>query len=104
MTEARYPEVMASKTAAVTKQSVGRVGQRRQVVIPQEIFDRLQMQAGDVVAFSQQGNAVVIKPRRVVDTEDTLTPEEVKIVRRGEAQLRRGQSNPWRDVKVALAR
>ena len=45
---------------------------------------------------------VSILPKR--DSGDTLTPEEAKIVRRGEAQLRRGDSKPWRAVKHALAR
>jgi hypothetical protein len=35
---------------------------------------------------------------------DTLTPAEAKIVRRREAQLKRGESKPWREVKDALSR
>jgi hypothetical protein len=48
--------------------------------------------------------AVLIKPKRMVDAADVLTPEEAKIVRRGEAQLKRGESKPWRTVKNALPR
>jgi hypothetical protein len=33
-----------------------------------------------------------------------LTSEEAKLVRRGEAQLKRGASMPWRAVKHALSR
>ena len=36
--------------------------------------------------------------------DDSLTPAEAKAVRRGEAQLKRGQSKPWRAVKHALGR
>jgi hypothetical protein len=36
-----------------------------------------------LVAFSEQKNGVLIKPRRAVDAHDTLTPDEAKIVRRG---------------------
>ena len=95
---------MAGKTTTVTKESVGRVGQGRQVVIPREIFDQLQMRQGDVVAISQKGNTVIVRPKRVVTADDTLTLEEAKLVRRGEAQLKRGRSKSWRDVKHALAR
>jgi hypothetical protein len=56
-----------------TEEHVGRVGNRREVVIP---FRR----------------------------EDTLSPEDAKIVRRGETQLKRGESKPWRAVKHALPR
>jgi hypothetical protein len=33
-----------------------------------------------------------------------LTAAEAKIVRRGEAQLKLGESKPWRAVKHALSR
>ncbi len=56
------------------------------------------------MAFREKPGGVLLKPKRVIDRGDTLTPEEAKIVRRGEAQLKRGQSKPWRDVKHALAR
>ena len=52
---------MAGKTAT-TEARIGRVGQRRQVVIPREIFDNLNMREGDFVAVEQQGRSVVIKP------------------------------------------
>ena len=97
---------MATKTPMATKERIGRVGQRRQVVIPREIFEKLNMREGDFVAFAAERGGVLMKPKRVVDRDDatTLTAEEAKIVRRGEAQLKRGQSKSWRDVKNALAR
>jgi bifunctional DNA-binding transcriptional regulator/antitoxin component of YhaV-PrlF toxin-antitoxin module len=94
---------MATK-AATTKDRIGRIGQRRQVVIPREIFETLSMREGDFVAFAQHGHAVLIKPQRIVDADTMLSPEEAKIVRRGEAQLKRGESKPWRTVKNALPR
>lgn len=90
--------------SATTQERIGRVGQRRQVVIPREMLETLNIREGDFVAFAEQKNGVLIKPRRVVDPDDVLTPEEAKIVRRGEAQLKRGESKPWRDVKHALSR
>lgn len=87
-----------------TSERIGRVGQRRQVVIPREILETLKLQAGDLVTFAKQKNGVLIKPIRMVDPDDTLSPAEAKIVRRGEAQLKRGESKPWRIVKHALSR
>ena len=87
-----------------TQERVGRVGQRRQVVIPREILDTLKLRAGDLVAISKEKDGVLIKPKRRGDSMDTLSPEEAKIVRRGEAQLKRGESKPWRTVKNALPR
>ena len=95
---------MANKTATTTPERVGRLGQRRQVAIPREIIESLRMRTGDFLAITQKDNTIVVKPKRVVDADDTLTPKEAKLVRRGEAQLKRGTSKPWRDVKNALER
>jgi AbrB family looped-hinge helix DNA binding protein len=83
---------------------VGRVGQRRQVVIPRQIFETLNLRVGDLVAFAEQENGVLIRRKRSGGSDEGLSPEEAKIVRRGEAQLRRGESKPWRAVKDALPR
>ena len=80
------------------------MGQRRQVVIPREMLEALNLREGDFVAFAERKNGVLIKAKRLVDSDDTLTPAEAKVVRRGEAQLKRGQSKSWRAVKHALAR
>src|SRR5919197_3600346 len=69
---------------------IGKIGQRRQVVIPKEIFDALGLKTGDFVEVTQVKRTVVIKPKKLVDAEDVLTPEEERAVRKGEAQLRRG--------------
>jgi len=49
---------------------------------------------------------VTILPKSPVakDSDDTLTKDEAKLVRRGETQLKRGQSKPWRVVRHALER
>jgi AbrB family looped-hinge helix DNA binding protein len=70
---------------------IGKIGQRRQVVIPKEIFDALGLQTGDFVEVQKVKGTVVIKPKKLVDADDVLTPEEEAIVRKGEAQLRRGE-------------
>ena len=47
--------------------------------------------------------AAIREPKRKIDPDDILTPAEAKIVRRGEAQLKRGESTSWRDVKNELS-
>lgn len=88
------------KTPPPTETQVGRVGQRREVVIPREILETLKLRAGDLVAFWKQKSGVLIKPKRVVDAMDTLTHDEAKTVRRGEAQLTAGSRSPWRTIKI----
>jgi len=71
--------------------SVSKLGQRRQVVIPKEIWEDLGLEVGGFVEVERVEGTVVIKPKRLVDAEDILTPEEEAIVRRGEEQIHRGE-------------
>ena len=94
---------MAPKTAG-TRERIGRVGQRRQVVIPREILESLKLREGDFVAFSRQANGVLVKPKRLVNPDDVLTPAEAKKVRHGMEQIKEGRFRLWRDVKHQLGR
>jgi AbrB family looped-hinge helix DNA binding protein len=80
---------MASKSATIEK--IGRVGQRRQVVIPREFLDTLNIREGDFVAFTQKTGGVLIKAKRLVDDDTVLTPQEAKMVRRGMKNIKEGR-------------
>jgi AbrB family looped-hinge helix DNA binding protein len=81
---------------------ISKLGQRRQVVIPKEICDELGLHEGDFVEVTSTEGLVIIKPKKVVDADDILTPEEEKVVRKGEAQLKKGEHVVWDDVKMQL--
>jgi len=81
---------------------ISKLGQRRQVVIPKDICDELGLQEGDFVEVSLVEGLVIIKPKKLVDANDVLTPEEEKVVRKGEAQLKKGEHVLWDDVKKQL--
>lgn len=91
-------------TIGTIKERIGRVGQRRQVVIPREMLETLNIQEGDFVAFSEHANGVLIKPKRVLDPDDVLTPEDVKAVHKGIKQIEEGRFKLWRDLKHELGR
>ncbi len=92
---------MTTKTIT-TPERIGRVGQRRQVVIPREMLETMKLREGDFVAFSKQDNGVLIKPKRVVDPDDVLTPSEAKKVRHALKQIREGKTRPWPQIKHEL--
>ena len=94
---------MAAKTKA-REERIGRVGQRRQVIIPREIIESLHLREGDFVAFSPRANGVFVKPKRLIDPDDVLTPAEAKRVRQGMEQIKAGRFKLWRDVKHAVDR
>jgi AbrB family looped-hinge helix DNA binding protein len=81
---------------------VSKLGQRRQVVIPKEICDELGLREGDFIEVTSTEGNVVIKPKKLVDADDMLTSEDEKMVRKGEAQLKRGKHVPWDDLKKTL--
>jgi AbrB family looped-hinge helix DNA binding protein len=93
---------MATKTPIVIREPIGRVGQRRQVVIPREIYHDLALREGDFVAFAKRRNGVLIKPKRMVDADDTLTPAEAKKLRHALKQAKAGKTRPWDQVKHEL--
>ena len=55
---------------------IGKIGQRRQVVIPKEIFDALGLRTGDFVEVQRVKGTVVIKPKKIVDADEVLTPAQ----------------------------
>lgn len=81
---------------------VVKVRTNRQVTIPKVIFDALGLKEGDFVEVTLKKNHIVIAPKRLVDPEDTLTPEEEKIVDKGFAQLKRGEYVTWEELKHEL--
>jgi len=79
--------------------AISKLGQRRQVVIPKEVCEALGLEEGDFVEVKRKNNTVVIKPKKLVDPDDLLTPEEEELVQKGEAQLRKGEYVSWPDLK-----
>ena len=82
--------------------TVSRLGQRRQVVIPERICKELGIRQGDFVEVTRRKDHVVIRPKRLVDPEDTLTAEEERAVARGFRQLKRGEYVDWEALKNEL--
>ena len=74
----------------------------RQVTVPKTIFDDLGLKEGDFVEVSLQGTDIVIKPKRLVDLEDSLSPEEEKLVEVGFEQLRNGEFVAWNELRHEL--
>ena len=72
------------------------------MVIPKEVCAALKLTEGDFVEVTHHKGAVIIKPKKLVDSEDCLTPEEEKMALKGFKQLKRGESVPWSQVKNDL--
>lgn len=79
-----------------------KIRQNRQVTIPKTIFEELGLKEGDFVEVTRSNDRVIIKPKKLVDPDDLLTKEDEASLRRGLAQLRRGEVVDWEDVKKRL--
>ena len=84
--------------------SITRLGKRRQVVIPKAVCKAAGLQEGDYVEVMGRNGRIVIKARKLADLEDTLTPEEEEMVRRGEEQLRKGEYVTLEELEHDLER
>jgi bifunctional DNA-binding transcriptional regulator/antitoxin component of YhaV-PrlF toxin-antitoxin module len=82
---------MSTKTTTSVREPIGRLGQRREVVIPREICDQLHLHEGDFVAFARRANGVFIKPKRLADPDDTLRAKESAQLKKAEQQMRQGK-------------
>ncbi|MFZ0963775.1 MAG: AbrB/MazE/SpoVT family DNA-binding domain-containing protein [Terriglobia bacterium] len=84
--------------------SIGRVGKRRQVVIPKRFCEDLGLREGDFVEVRSNNGTVVIRPKRLVDPDDLLTRAEARIVHKGEGDLRRGDYVTLAQLRHELGR
>src|SRR5438876_5427001 len=93
---------MAGKTATI-RERIGRVGQRRQVVVPREMLEALNIQEGDFVAITKQANGVLIKPKRVVDPDDILSREESALIAKARREMGEGKYVSLAQLEHGLA-
>ncbi len=93
---------MTGKTEGGKAATLSRIGQRRQVVIPKAIFDRLHLQAGDFMEITTVNGRVSMRRKKPVDADDMLTPAEARKVRHALKQWKAGQTRPWADAKSDL--
>jgi AbrB family looped-hinge helix DNA binding protein len=82
--------------------ALSRIGQRRQVVIPKRIFDAMKLKEGDFMEVTAERGRVSMKPKRLVDWDQTLTTAEAKMVRHGLKQAKTRKTRDWSRIKNEL--
>ena len=78
---------------------ITRLGQRGQLVIPKEIRDELGLKAGDFLEVICKEGDLIIKSKKLVDMEDTLTEKEEKLIEESLEQFKRGETISWEQLK-----
>src|SRR5262245_6137991 len=59
---------------------IGKLGQRRQVVIPKEICEELGLQEEDFLEVTSAEGEVIIKPKKLIDADEVLTPAQRAVI------------------------
>lgn len=80
-----------------------KIRMNRQVSIPKKIFEALSLAEGDFIEVSQKRGVIAMRPKKLLDAEDVLTPDEEASVARGLAQIRRGKYVTLKRLKYDLA-
>ncbi len=68
------------------------------------MFNKLRLREGDLVAFAQRQNGILVKPQRLVDPDDVLSPEETASVKKAEREIRQGKYVTLDEVRHDLDR
>jgi hypothetical protein len=63
-----------------------------------EILEQL-MEPKRPIGFVGPTKKVLVKPKRVVDPDDVLTPAEAKRLRQSLKQTRQGETRPWAEIR-----
>ena len=74
-----------------------RMTTNNQVAIPASVVRRLNLQKGTYLQVEEKDHKIVMIPKRVVDEEDFALYE--KVIKKGRAQMARGETVEWDDVK-----
>ncbi|WP_170086632.1 AbrB/MazE/SpoVT family DNA-binding domain-containing protein [Kyrpidia spormannii] len=75
-----------------------------QVTIPKSIRDAFGLEEGDYVIFERVPEGILLRPKKVrlVDPDDTLSPEDQEVVQRGRELIQLGEYVEWNDLRKEL--
>jgi AbrB family looped-hinge helix DNA binding protein len=59
---------------------VVKIKMNRQITIPKQIFDEMGLHEGEYVEVTRHKETVVVKPKKLVDPEDVLTPQQKEFI------------------------
>lgn len=79
--------------------SVVKVMKRRQVVIPKELFDKLDLEVGDYLEVRLDGDNLVYVPKKLVDRDEWYASAEgQKIIAAALEDIKEGRSKEFEHV------
>ena len=72
---------------------------QHQITIPKKVCEALHLRSGDRLAIAVlPGSKLVLKPKRLIDADDPAYQLGKEILE-AEAQIKRGETVPWTEIK-----
>ncbi|HET8568186.1 MAG TPA: AbrB/MazE/SpoVT family DNA-binding domain-containing protein [Candidatus Limnocylindria bacterium] len=104
----RAPRRRAGPPSAAAPAGAGRIVTLRpngQITLPAELRQRVGAKTGDVFVAEVNDDAVVLRPKRLIDASQAWfwTPEWQKMEREADADIKAGRVKRFRDVEDLIA-
>ena len=82
---------------------VVKVMQRRQVVIPKELFDALNLETGDYLEARLENGKLVYVPKKIIDRDEWYASQEgKKTIERALHDIKQGKGQEFGDVDAMI--
>ena len=83
--------------------SVVKVMQRRQVVIPKELFDALNLEVGDYLEVRLEGDKLVYIPKKLVDRDEWYASKQGQAtIAKALEDIKQGKGEEFEDVDALI--
>ena len=83
--------------------SVVKVMQRRQVVIPKELFDALHLEVGDYLEARLEGDRLVYIPKKLVDRDEWYASKQGQAtIAKALNDIKQGKGKEFADVDALI--
>ena len=83
--------------------SVVKVMQRRQVVIPKELFDALNLEVGDYLEVKLEGDKLVYIPKKLVDRDEWYASKQGQAtIAKALNDIKQGKGKEFKDVDALI--
>ena len=83
--------------------SVVKVMQRRQVVIPKELFDALNLEVGDYLEARLEGDRLVYIPKKLVDRDEWYASKQGQAtIAKALEDIKQGKGKEFDDVDALI--
>jgi len=92
--------IVSLTTKSKQAKKICRIGKSRQVIIPKELYDQLDLEPGDFVQVTVENGELRLRPKRLRDlAEDVHEPFGTIQRFRCEPEIQSGETKVWKPIR-----